>query len=127
MIRRFPRGAAQELNKNMGADPSREASRFISIMGLETCIDVCLTSFEYLTSCIFGQYDVKRATRFLGYVSERVPPGYDWLGGVWAWRVMMPKKISTMFSHDAVVGVKRRWARGSFSSKSRTSACLCLP
>jgi hypothetical protein len=46
-----------------------------------------------------------------------------------AWRVMMPKMISTMFSHQHPVGVKCkviRWLAGS-ASHARTSGCLCVP
>jgi hypothetical protein len=41
-----------------------------------------------------------------------------------AWRVMMPKKISTMFSHDPEVGVKCRVIRGFLLSQACTSGCL---
>lgn len=46
-----------------------------------------------------------------------------------AWRVMMPKKISTMFSQEHPVGVNcsvMRWLAG-FASHLRTSGCLCVP
>ena len=46
-----------------------------------------------------------------------------------AWRVMMPKKISTMFSQEQLVGVKCRvirWFSG-LASHLRTSGCLCVP
>ena len=46
-----------------------------------------------------------------------------------AWRVMMPKKISAMFSHEQLVGVKCKVIR-SFSGRAshlRTSGCLCAP
>ena len=35
-----------------------------------------------------------------------------------AWRVMMPKKISTRFSHEPDVGVKCRVIRGFFASQA---------
>ena len=41
-----------------------------------------------------------------------------------AWRVMIPKKISTMFSQDPLVGVKCRVTRGFFSSQATTLGCL---
>ena len=41
-----------------------------------------------------------------------------------AWRVMMPKKISTMFSQDPEVGVKCSVIRGFLASQARTSGCL---
>ena len=41
--------------------------------------------------------------------------------------VMIPKKISTMFSQLAPVGVKWRWIRGCRSSHSRTTGWLCVP
>ena len=41
-----------------------------------------------------------------------------------AWPVMMPKKISTMFSHDPLVGVKCRVIRGFRASQARTAGCL---
>src|SRR5215212_8503105 len=37
-----------------------------------------------------------------------------------AWRVMIPKKISTMFSHDPEVGVKCRISRGFLVSQAFT-------
>src|ERR1039457_3658454 len=41
-----------------------------------------------------------------------------------AWRVMIPKKISTMFSHDPGVGVKCMVIRGSSPARSpRPGAC----
>ena len=45
-----------------------------------------------------------------------------------AWRVMIPKKISTMFSHGHPVGVKCRVIRlfSGFASHLRTSGCLCV-
>ena len=46
-----------------------------------------------------------------------------------AWRVMIPKKISTMLSHEQLVGVKcrvTRWFSG-LASQLRTSGCLCVP
>ena len=43
-----------------------------------------------------------------------------------AWRVMMPKKISTMFSHEHPVGVKCRVTRGLSASQLRISGCLCV-
>jgi hypothetical protein len=39
-------------------------------------------------------------------------------------RVMMPKKISTMFSHDPEVGVKCMVIRGFFASQARTAGWL---
>ena len=44
-----------------------------------------------------------------------------------AWRVMMPKKISTMFSHDPEVGVKCRVIRGFLASQAFTFGCLWVP
>ena len=44
-----------------------------------------------------------------------------------AWRVMMPKKISTMFSHDPEVGVKCMVIRGFFASQAFTFGCLWVP
>ena len=46
-----------------------------------------------------------------------------------AWRVMMPKKISTMFSQDQLVGVKCKVIRwfSSQASHRRISGCLCVP
>jgi hypothetical protein len=41
-----------------------------------------------------------------------------------AWRVMIPKKISTMFSQDPEVGVKCRVIRGFLASQACTSGCL---
>ena len=41
-----------------------------------------------------------------------------------ACRVMMPKKISTMFNHDSLVGVKCRVIRLFLSSQLVTSGCL---
>ena len=41
-----------------------------------------------------------------------------------AWRVMMPKKISTMFSHDPLVGVKCIVIRGLRASHAWTLGCL---
>jgi hypothetical protein len=38
--------------------------------------------------------------------------------------VMMPKKISTMFSHEQLVGVKCRVTRGFLSSQARMLGCL---
>jgi hypothetical protein len=43
-----------------------------------------------------------------------------------AWRVMMPKKISAMFSHEQPVGVKCGMTRGLSASQLRTSGCLCV-
>ena len=43
------------------------------------------------------------------------------------WRVMMPKKISTMFSHDPLVGVKCRVIRGLRCSQAPTVGCLWVP
>jgi hypothetical protein len=42
-----------------------------------------------------------------------------------AWRSMMPNQISTMFIHDAEVGVKCVRMRGFSVSQSRTSFFLC--
>ena len=44
-----------------------------------------------------------------------------------AWRVMIEKKISTMFSQDPDVGVKCRVIRGCLASQARTSGCLWVP
>ena len=41
-----------------------------------------------------------------------------------AWRVMIEKKISTMFSHDPEVGVKCRVILEFFASQVCTSGCL---
>jgi hypothetical protein len=41
-----------------------------------------------------------------------------------AWRVMIEKKISTMFSQDPDVGVKCRVILGFFASHARTSGWL---
>jgi hypothetical protein len=41
-----------------------------------------------------------------------------------AWRVMMPKKISTMFSHEPEVGVKCMVIRGLRVSHAWTVGCL---
>ena len=41
-----------------------------------------------------------------------------------AWRVMIPKKISTMFSHDPEVGVKCRVTRLFLSSHRLTSGVI---
>ena len=41
-----------------------------------------------------------------------------------AWRVMIPKKISTRFSHDPEVGVKCRVIRGLRASQAFTVGCL---
>ena len=41
-----------------------------------------------------------------------------------AWRVMIPKKISTMLSHDPDVGVKCRVILAFRSSQPRTTGCL---
>jgi hypothetical protein len=41
-----------------------------------------------------------------------------------AWRVMIPKKIPAMLSHEQPVGVKCRVTRGLSVSQLRTSACL---
>jgi hypothetical protein len=40
-----------------------------------------------------------------------------------AWRVMIPKKISTMFSQDPLVGVKCRVIRGCWPSQASTTGC----
>ena len=42
-----------------------------------------------------------------------------------AWRVMMPKKISTMLSQEQLVGVKCRVIRGFSLSHAFTAGCLC--
>ena len=44
-----------------------------------------------------------------------------------ACRVMMPKKTSTMFSHDPDVGVKCSVIRGCLSSQAHTSGCVWVP
>ncbi len=41
-----------------------------------------------------------------------------------AWRVMIPKKISTMFSQDPEVGVKCMVIRGLRASHALTAGCL---
>ena len=41
-----------------------------------------------------------------------------------AWRLMMPKKISTRFSHEQEAGVKCRVIRGFFASHAFTRGCL---
>jgi hypothetical protein len=41
-----------------------------------------------------------------------------------AWRVMMPKKISTMFNHEQLVGVKCRVIRGFLASQVRMFSWL---
>ena len=41
-----------------------------------------------------------------------------------AWRVMIPKKISTMFSQEPDVGVKCRVIRGLRASQAFTAGCL---
>ena len=41
-----------------------------------------------------------------------------------ACRVMIPKKISTMFSQDPEAGVKCGVTRGFFASQPRTAGCL---
>ncbi len=41
-----------------------------------------------------------------------------------ACRVMIPKKISTMFNQDPLVGVKCRTIRGFFASRAWTLGCL---
>jgi hypothetical protein len=41
-----------------------------------------------------------------------------------AWRVMMPKKISTMFSHEQLVGVKCSVIQGFFFSQASMLGCL---
>jgi hypothetical protein len=41
-----------------------------------------------------------------------------------ACRVMMPKKISTMFNHDPEVGVKCIVTRGFLASQALTLGCL---
>ena len=43
-----------------------------------------------------------------------------------AWRVMIPKKISTMFSHDPDVGVKCNVKRGCLANQAFTTGCLCV-
>ena len=44
-----------------------------------------------------------------------------------ACRVMIEKKISTMFSHDPEVGVKCRVIRGLRASQAVTVGCLWAP
>src|SRR6186997_2747576 len=44
-----------------------------------------------------------------------------------AWRVMIPKKISTMFNHDPDVGVKCSVIRGLRASQAVTVGCLWAP
>jgi hypothetical protein len=44
-----------------------------------------------------------------------------------AWRVMIPKKISTMFSQDPDVGVKCSVIRGLRASQALTAGCLWAP
>ena len=44
-----------------------------------------------------------------------------------AWRVMIEKKISTMFSHDPEVGVKCSVIRGLRASQARTAGWLWAP
>ena len=44
-----------------------------------------------------------------------------------AWRVMIPKKISTRFSQDPEVGVKCRVIRGLRASQALTAGCLWAP
>ncbi len=44
-----------------------------------------------------------------------------------AWRVMMPKKISTMLSQEQLVGVKCSVIRGLSFSHAFTAGCLCVP
>jgi len=41
-----------------------------------------------------------------------------------AWRVMMPKKISTMFGQDPLVGVKCMVIRLFLASQACSSGCL---
>src|SRR4051794_2264821 len=43
-----------------------------------------------------------------------------------AWRVMMPKKISTRFNQDPEVGVKCSVMRGLRASQAFTRGCLCV-
>jgi hypothetical protein len=40
--------------------------------------------------------------------------------------VMSRKNLSTIFSHDAEVGVKCMLNRGCFASHSCTAGCLCV-
>ena len=40
-----------------------------------------------------------------------------------AWRVMMPKNISTMFNQLPLVGVKCMWTRGFLASQAWTLGC----
>jgi hypothetical protein len=40
-----------------------------------------------------------------------------------AWRVMIPKKISTMFNQDPEVGVKCMVIRGLWASQAFTLGC----
>jgi hypothetical protein len=44
-----------------------------------------------------------------------------------AWRVMIPKKISTRFNQDPDVGVKCRVIRGLRASQVVTVGCLWAP
>ena len=44
-----------------------------------------------------------------------------------AWRVMIPKKISTRLSQDPEVGVKCRVMRGLRASQAVTVGCLWAP
>jgi hypothetical protein len=44
-----------------------------------------------------------------------------------AWRVMIPKKISTRFNQDPEVGVKCRVIRGWRASQAVTVGCLWAP
>jgi hypothetical protein len=44
-----------------------------------------------------------------------------------ACRVVMPKKISTTFSHDPEVGVKCMTIRGFLASQACTFGCLWVP
>jgi hypothetical protein len=47
--------------------------------------------------------------------------------GLIAWRVMIEKKISTVFSHDPDVDVKCKVTRGFLASQARTSAWMWVP
>ena len=44
-----------------------------------------------------------------------------------AWRVMIPKKISTMLSQEQPVEVKCKVIRGLSVSHAFTAGCLCVP
>ena len=42
------------------------------------------------------------------------------------WRVILEKKFSTAFSHEADVGVKWKIQRGWRDSQAKTLGCLCV-